>query len=169
MAGTLTPKHSRLYGVQRFFSWRPVTALLAPILHHVDMFILRLSGGKWDITHLSGLPVIELTTTGAKSGQPRTLPLAGLPDGDRLVLIASNFGREHNPAWYYNLKAYPKCSVKRNGQAGAYIARETEGDERERYWNLAISYYLGFEAYKRRAAHRKIPVMVLDPITDKHG
>lgn len=163
MAGTISPKHSRLYIAQRFFSWQPVTTLLAPILHHVDTSILRLSGGKWDITHLSGFPVIELTTTGAKSGQSRTLPLAGLPDGDRLVLIASNFGREHNPAWYYNLKVHPECMVKKSGRNGVYIARETEGEERERYWQLAVSYYIGYEAYKQRAAHRKIPVMVLEP------
>jgi len=149
--------------MQRFLSWRLVTTLLAPILHHVDTFFLRLTGGRWDITRLSGLPVVEVTTIGAKSDQPRTLPLAGLPDGDRFVLIASNFGRENNPAWYYNLKANSECIVKKNGQSGTYIAREAEGSEREEYYKLAISYYIGYEAYRQRAAHRKIPVVVLEP------
>ena len=79
--------------LQRFLMTRPVTAFVAPILHHVDAFFLRLSGGRLDITRLSGLPVVELTTIGAKSGLPRTLPLAGFPDGDKFVLIASNYGR----------------------------------------------------------------------------
>ena len=149
--------------LQHFLVLRPVTAFLAPILHHVDTFFLRLSGGRWDIAWLSGLPIVEITAIGAKSGQPRTLPLAGLPDGNKFVVIASNFGRKRTPAWYYNLKANPECMVKKKGQAGTYIARETKGEERERYWNLAVSYYIGFEIYKQRASHRKIPVMVLEP------
>jgi deazaflavin-dependent oxidoreductase (nitroreductase family) len=142
---------------------RPVTALVAPVLHHADAFLLRLTGGRLDFTCASGLPVIKLTTTGAKSGQPRTLPLAGYPDGDKLVLIASNFGRERNPAWYYNLKANPECFVDKNGRMGMYLAREAKGEERKRYWDLAVSYYEGYEAYEQRASHRVIPVIVLEP------
>jgi len=163
MAGTIGHQSLFLKVSQRFFSWRPVTTLLAPILQYVDTFFLRLSGGRWDITHLAGLPVIEVTAIGAKSGQARTLPLTGLPDGDKFVLIASNFGREHNPGWYYNLKANPECTVKKKGQSWTYIAREAEGEEHERYYELAVSYYIGYEAYRQRAAHRKIPVMVLEP------
>jgi deazaflavin-dependent oxidoreductase (nitroreductase family) len=158
--------------LQRFLMTRPVTAFVAPILHHADAFLLRLSGGHLDITRLSGLPVVELTAIGAKSGLLRTLPLAGHPDDDKYVLIASNFGRAHHPAWYHNLKANPECSVRKNGQAGTFIAREAEGEEREQYWQLAVSYYIGYEAYKQRAANRKIPVMVLEPKpqidADKH-
>jgi len=163
MAREIKSKKSFLISIQRFWAWRPVTNLVAPIVHHVDTFFLHLSGGRWDIARLAGLPVIEVTTIGAKSGQKRTLPLAGLPDGANFVLIASNFGRERTPAWYYNLKANPECVIKKKGQAGTYIARETEGEERERYWDLAVSYYVGFETYKQRASHREIPVMVLEP------
>ena len=124
---------------------------------------MRLTGGRLDFTRAAGLPLIELTTTGAKSGMPRTLPLAGYPDGDKFVLIASNFGRTRHPAWYHNLKANPECTVKKNGEVVTYIARETEGEERERYWGLAVSYYEGYEAYKQRASHRMMPVMVLEP------
>jgi deazaflavin-dependent oxidoreductase (nitroreductase family) len=149
--------------LQRFLMKRPVTSFVAPILHHADAVLLRLSGGRLDFSRAAGLPVIELTTVGAKTGKSRTLPLAGYPDGDKFVLIASNFGRERNPAWYYNLKANPECVVKKKEQVGTYIARETEGEERERYWNLAVFYYIGFEAYKQRVSHRVIPIMVLEP------
>ena len=149
--------------LQRFLMTRPITAFVAPVLHHVDAFFLRLSGGRLDITRLSGLPVVELTASGAKSGLPRTLPLAGFPDGDKFVLIASNYGRARHPDWYHNLKANPECVVKKNGREGTYIARETDGEERESYWNLAISYYGGYEAYKQWASQREIPVMVLEP------
>jgi deazaflavin-dependent oxidoreductase (nitroreductase family) len=142
---------------------RPVTAFVASILHYVDGFILRISGGRLDISRASGLPVIELTTTGAKSGLPRTLPLAGYPDGDKLVLIASNYGRERHPAWYYNLKANPECTVKKDGIEKSYIAREADEQENDYYYEIAISYYIGYAAYKQRAGSRKIPVMILEP------
>ena len=163
MAGTGINDQALLRAFQRFLMWKPVSALFPVILHPVDMFLLRLSGGRWDITRISGLPVIEVTAKGAKSGLPRTIPLAGLPDGNKYILIASNFGQEKNPAWYYNLKANPECVVKKKGRSGTYLARETDGEEREHYWNLAVSYYIGFEAYRQRASRRKIPVMVLEP------
>ena len=55
-----------------------------------------------------GWPIIQLTAIGAKTNRPRTVPLVGLPDEENIVLVASNFGRKHNPGWYYNLKAHPE-------------------------------------------------------------
>ena len=148
---------------QQFFALRPVSWLMARILHHADTMMLRLSHGKMSFAQLSGLPIIELTTTGAKSGRQRTLPLTGLPDGERYILIASNFGQAHHPGWYYNLKANPECTVRKNGQAGTYIAREADEQENQYYYDMAISYYVGYAAYKQRAKNRKIPVMILEP------
>jgi deazaflavin-dependent oxidoreductase (nitroreductase family) len=136
---------------------------MARILHHADALMLHLSGGKLTFAQFSGLPIIELTATGAKSGKQRTLPLAGYPDGERIILIASNFGQKHYPAWYHNLKTNPECAVKKNGRTRVYIAREANEQEYEHYYQLAISYYVGYEAYRQRAKHRKIPVMVLEP------
>jgi F420H(2)-dependent quinone reductase len=78
-------------------------------------------------------------------------------------LIGSNFGQKNNPGWYYNLKANPECEVQFRGRSEKYLARETVGEEREKYWQLAVSYYRGYEIYKTRAAHRQIPVMILEP------
>ena len=148
---------------QKFLAWKPVSLLMARILHHADALLLRLSRGRHTFAELSGLPIIELTTIGAKSRQPRTLPITGLPDGEKYALIGSNFGQLHNPAWYYNLKANPECVVKKDGVEKKYIAREADEEENMRYYDLAISIYIGYAAYKQRAAHRKIPVMVLEP------
>ena len=148
---------------QRFLAWRPISWFMARALHHADAFLLRFSGGKMTFAQLSSLPIIELTTTGAKSGKQRTLPITGLPDGEKYALIASNFGQERNPAWYYNLKANPDCIVKKDGITGAYVAREADAQEQKVYYDMAISYYIGYEAYKQRAGDRKIPVMVLEP------
>jgi deazaflavin-dependent oxidoreductase (nitroreductase family) len=149
--------------LQQFLALQPVSWLMARILHHADTLLLRLSRGKLAFTRLSGLPVIELTATGAKSGKRRTLPLAGLPDGEKIILVASNFGQRQYPGWYYNLKANPECTVTKDGCTRVYIAREAGGQEYERYFEVAVSYYVGYAAYKHMAKHRKIPVMVLEP------
>jgi len=148
---------------QQFLAWRPISWFMARVLHHIDALMLRLSGGKLTFAQISGLPIIELTTTGAKTGKQRILPITGLPDGDKYALIASNFGQDHHPGWYYNLKANPECVVKKDGRAGTYIAREADEDENKHYYDMAISYYVGYAAYKQRAGNRKIPVMILEP------
>jgi deazaflavin-dependent oxidoreductase (nitroreductase family) len=141
----------------------PVSALLAKILPRADVFILRITDNRHTFAELVGLPIIQLTTIGAKTNLPRTKPLVGLVEGEKIALIASSFGRAHNPGWYYNLKKHPECDVLFNGRSGKYIARELEGDDYEHYWQLAVSYYAGYEKYKERAAHRHIPVMLLEP------
>jgi deazaflavin-dependent oxidoreductase (nitroreductase family) len=150
--------------VHRFLAMKPVSLLLARILHRADGFALKLTCGKHTFAEMVGLPIIQLTATGAKTGQPRTLPLVGLSDGDKFILIGTNFGQYHNPGWYYNLIAHPQCTVRFNGHSGRYVARETQSDEREHYWQLALSIYSGYEKYRVRAAHRKIPVVVLEPV-----
>ena len=67
--------------------------------------MLKITGGKYTISELRGWTIIQLTTTGAKTGQERTMPLLAGIEGDKVALIASSYGREHNPGWYYNLKA----------------------------------------------------------------
>jgi deazaflavin-dependent oxidoreductase (nitroreductase family) len=165
MAGEIATIHPNSYQrfVHRLLMLKWVSAFLAKVLYRVDHFTLSLSHGRMTVTRIIGLPMIELTTTGAKSGQPRSMPLVSLPDGDRIVLIASNFGQKHNPGWYYNLKAHPECTVQHAGQSKIYLAHEVHGAEREDYFRLAKSYYGGYEKYKQRAAPRQIPVMVLEP------
>jgi len=149
--------------IHRILMLRPVSALLARILHHADGLMLRLSGGNLTFAQFSGMPIIELTATGAKSGKQHTLPLTGLPDGEKIALIASNFGQMHHPGWYHNLKANPECIVKKNGKVGTYVAREANEQEHEHYFEMAVSYYIGYVTYKQRAKNRKIPVMILEP------
>jgi deazaflavin-dependent oxidoreductase (nitroreductase family) len=136
--------------------------VLARTIHHVDGAVMRLSGGRATAgSLLSGLPIIQLTTTGAKSGQPRAVPLVGVPDGERLILIASNWGQARHPAWYYNVKANPAVAVVQDGQTRSYVAREALGAEREACWAKAVATYPGYAAYAQRAG-REIPVIVLE-------
>lgn len=146
-----------------FVMLRPVTAFFADKIPIIDQLVLKLTGGIYTISEFAGWNIIQLTTIGAKTGRIRTSPLVGLIDGDKIAIIGSSFGRVHTPGWYYNLRAYPQCKVEFKGRSGEYIARETSGEEYENYWQLAISHYAGYEKYKERAAHRHIPVMVLEP------
>ncbi|MEB2334666.1 MAG: nitroreductase/quinone reductase family protein [Anaerolineaceae bacterium] len=148
--------------LHRFLMLKSVSALLSKVLYRTDNFLLGVSGGRLTVTRIVGLQVIQLTTKGAKTGNLRTMPLIGFPDGEKIALIASYFGGEHNPGWYYNLKANPECEVGIHGAAKKYIAREVFDDEREKYFQLAISYYAGYQKYRERAARRHIPVMVLE-------
>jgi len=140
--------------------------LLPKTLHRIDSFLFKLTKNSLSLTALlAGLPVILLTTTGAKSGQVRQNPLTAIADGPKLILIASYFGSLRHPSWYYNLAANPTAQVSFRHQAATYHARQAIGSERDRYWQMAKDLYAGFSLYERTAGERKIPIMVLEPIT----
>lgn len=148
-------------------SQKIVAKMAAPILPHADRTIARLSGNRHSALSLvTGLPFVLLTTTGAKSGEPRETPLIGTPVGSEIILIASNWGGKKHPAWYYNLKATPACTLTYDGKTEPFLAREIFGDDKARYWRTAVDIYPGYEAYKTRTGGREIPVMVLTP---EHG
>ena len=142
---------------------RPVSMFFAPRMHRLDFWMLKITRGKYTVSELAGWTIVQLTTTGAKSGQQRTMPLIATVNGDKISLIASSFGRKNNPGWYYNLKTNPICYVNQDGKTVCFEAREVEGDEYEKYWEMGVSVYAGYEVYKERASHRHIPVMVLEP------
>ena len=148
--------------LHRFFMRRPVTAFFAPRVHRIDQAVWKLTRGRFSATEVLGWNIIELTTIGARSKEPRRIPLIGLFDGEKIALIASSLGRKHNPAWYYNLKAHPECVGQWKGKTRVFIAREIEGAEYERYWQMGVFYYAGYEKYKARV-QRHIPVILLEP------
>jgi len=134
------------------------------LLHPLDGLVLKLSGGKYSLTGLvTGLPVYMLTSTGAKSGQPRQVTLLGFARGEQVVLIASNWGQAHYPAWYHNLKAHPRATLTHRGETQTYRAQEAQGAERAAAWQQAVALYPGYDNYVVRASGRHIPVMLLTP------
>lgn len=151
--------------IQRIASSRLGAWFFSHTLHHLDRISLKLTGGRKTLSStLAGLPILVLTTTGAKSGLARTTPVLGIRDPakpERFAVIASNWGQDHHPAWYYNLKANPQVVCSIDGQARPYLAYEAGGEEYERYWQRAVETYIGFPLYQQRAGTRKIPVMVL--------
>ncbi|CAN5427432.1 nitroreductase/quinone reductase family protein [soil metagenome] len=157
--------------LQRFLQLIPASRagawLFARTLHHIDRLLLSVSGGRLSIPGLTaGLPVIQLTTIGAKSVQLRTVPVAGLSDGDKIVLVASNFGQAHHPAWYHNLRAHPEATLVLPTHSAIYMAHEATPTERALYWPLAADFYRGYPVYQQRTGGRIIPLMVLIPKSD---
>ena len=150
--------------VKRMAAFAPIAKLLAHTLPSLDRYVVRRSNGRHSLTTiLTGLPIVTLTTIGAKSGQKRTVPLVGLVDDQKVILIASNWGQTRHPGWHHNLRANPEVTIMFDGHTNACIAREATADERTYYWSEAVGLYAGYAAYKRRTGGRRIPMWVLEP------
>jgi deazaflavin-dependent oxidoreductase (nitroreductase family) len=90
--------------------------------------------------------------------------LAGLPVGERIVVVASGYAQSSRPpAWYFNLSAHPEATVTVDGVTRSVMAYEAEGEEKERLWTMAVRTYPGFTDYQKRVSDRSIPIMVLSP------
>src|SRR5262245_32537786 len=122
----------------------------------------RENGGK--VTGIFGnAPLLLLTTTGAKSGEPRTSPVVYTRDGDDYVVIASRGGSPNNPAWYHNLVANPTVAVELPGETFTSRARVATGDERERLYRAQADLMPNFDEYQSKTT-RQIPVIVLERV-----
>jgi deazaflavin-dependent oxidoreductase (nitroreductase family) len=120
----------------------------------------RANGGQ--VTgQFAGAPLLLLTTTGAKSGQPRTAPVAYTADGDRLLVIASKGGAPTHPDWYHNLVANPEVTVEVGTETFPARATVPDGEERDRLFNQMAAQMAGFADYQRNTT-RRIPVVVLE-------
>ncbi len=110
-------------------------------------------------------PRLLLTTRGARSGHPHTTPVMYIPDGDRLLVIASNAGAPAHPDWYRNLVAHPEVTVEFRHEIFDTTAFVTEGAERERLWSKIVGLYPFFAEHQAKTT-RQIPVIVLQRRAD---
>jgi deazaflavin-dependent oxidoreductase (nitroreductase family) len=150
--------------LRRFAASGPGSWLFSRILDPLDRLTFRATKGRHLFSSvLSALPVAMVTTTGARSGRSRTVPLLAMRTEDGLVVIGSNYGRPKHPAWRHNLRANPEGEVDVDGQRWAFRAVEIEDDRRVGIWQQALRTYPGFSAYAKRAAPRRISVFVLEP------
>ena len=112
----------------------------------------------------AGRPLLLLTTTGARSGEPRTTPLVYTTDGERLVIIASKGGAPSHPAWYHNLTANPEATVELGTERFQVRAEVAQGDERDRLFEAQAAQMPNFAEYQRKTS-RRIPVVTLQRVT----
>lgn len=147
--------------MQRLGGTRAGTAMFSRVLGPADRALLRFTNGR--ITAgglLAALPVMLVTTTGARTGKQRITPLNAIPLGEELALIGTNFGSGATPGWAHNLVAHPEASVTYKDRVCEVTAHQLEGEEYERAWAAAIRIYPGYANYRRRAAN-EVPVFVL--------
>lgn len=118
---------------------------------------------------MAGMPVVMLTTTGRRSGAPRTTMLTSpVQEGESVVLVASFGGDARDPAWFRNLQHDPDVEIVMDGRRRRMRARVATAEEKVRLWPHIVERYRGYGQYQRRAS-RDIPVVILDPAPWLHG
>lgn len=145
--------------------WTPAQERMGTIviryMSRANKWLYRLTGG-WLGGTFFGVPVMFLTTVGRKSGEPRTVPLLCLAEGDTLATVASKGGMSHHPMWYRNLAANPAVEVEFQGRKRAMIAHTATPDEKRVWWPKLCAMYPDYADYQART-ERDIPVVVLTP------
>jgi len=110
----------------------------------------------------NNVPTLLLTTTGRRSGQPRTTPLIFARDGDDYLVVASMGGAPQHPKWYLNLVADPHAEIQVNADHNAVTARSATPDEKPRLWDIVREQWPNYDVYQSRT-DRDIPVVILTP------
>jgi deazaflavin-dependent oxidoreductase (nitroreductase family) len=157
----LQPKNVALRSMEAAVATPPGTWFFKHAVSHFEPAMIKVSNGK---LQFGNGPRVNLTVPGRKSGEPRTATLLYFTRGDEVILVASNFGGERFPAWYYNLTAAGEGELHWRGGHGTYTAREADEPERTALFELAKKLYVGYGAYaKKTDGIRKIPVLILSP------
>ena len=124
--------------------------------------LMKLTGGRvgWQA---GSMPVVELTTTGRKSGQPRTVLLTSpVQEGSTYVVVASRGGDDQHPAWFLNLRDNPDVEVTTRGEKRRMRARVADAAERARLWPLVTADHKNYAGYQKKT-DREIPLVLLEP------
>jgi deazaflavin-dependent oxidoreductase (nitroreductase family) len=136
--------------------------LLARSLGRIDQVVAGLLGRRTSATEvLAGLPVVRLTTTGARSGRPRSVLLVPVVTTEVFALLGTNFGEVRTPAWALNLLVHPTATVEFRGRRVTVQARELDDGGRDDVLAAASALYPGFARYLSRAAGRRVHVFAL--------
>jgi deazaflavin-dependent oxidoreductase (nitroreductase family) len=147
--------------VQTVAATRAGAFVFARTLPTADRLAQRVTGSALP-EFFAAVPVVELTTTGRRSGLPRTSHLVAIPHEDGLGVIGTNFGQRQTPDWVRNLEADPHATVAHSGVSVAVVARPAAHLERERIMALADRTYVGYESYRERITGRDVRVFVLE-------
>lgn len=123
------------------------------------------SSGGTEGTELNGMPVIILTSVGAKTGKIRKTPLMRVEHDGQYAAVASLGGAPKNPVWFHNLVADPHVELQDGPEKWDFTARLVEGDEKAVWWERAVAAYPDYAEYQKKT-DRKIPVFVLERIAE---
>ena len=140
----------------------PNVAFVIKTVSMLHRLVYRLTGGRVGGT-FAGAPVLLLTTTGARSGQPRTTPLLYLADGPDFVVAASNGGADRHPGWWRNLLQHPEAEIQIGEERRPVIFEQATPEESRRLWPRLMRLYPDYAVYQQRTS-REIPLAILRPL-----
>lgn len=139
---------------------RTADRLLGLRLLNLHQWLYERTDGRWG-HQLGGRTMLLLTTTGRKSGRPRTVSLLYERDGDRMVVVGSKGGSDTPPAWLVNLKADPHVTVQLGRRRFAALARVADGAERDRLWPIMVGVWPSYARYQAQT-RREIPLVIIE-------
>lgn len=151
--------------VRWFAATRPGAWVFSRTLRHLDDVVVRVSRGRQSAPGLlAGLAVLDLTTTGRRSGRRRTTHLIAVPVDGTLALLGTNFGQPTTPAWVHNLEAEPRAVVRHRGLSRDVVARPATEEEAARVMAASTGVYRGYQTYRQRIGERRrLRIFVLEP------
>ena len=159
-----TPANAVQRALQALVASRGGAWVFSRILPTLDTWVQRASRGRHTVPSLlAGLPVVNLTTTGRKSGLPRTTHLIAIPYADTLALLGTNFGQQSTPAWVLNLEAQPAATLSYRGRTLDVVARPASDEEHAVVLARSEELYVGYRKYQTRIPHRRLRIFILDP------
>ncbi|MFE5284948.1 nitroreductase family deazaflavin-dependent oxidoreductase [Nocardia sp. NPDC056611] len=159
MASTVLPRVARRLGTQRWVMHASGTILAS------DRAVRRITRGRNGVLDIAGLPSLELTVIGRKTGVPRTTSLLYVPNGDSILLIGSNWGSPEHPSWSANLRAATVATVHVGGRRFPVTVTQITGVERKRAWDTAVEFWPGYEMEHDLSGGRTFRVFELHPVT----
>jgi len=132
------------------------------VMTKINNAAYRATGGRLGGKFPGGAPICLVTTTGRKSGQPRTVALLYLRHGDDVVIVASKGGMSRHPDWYFNLVDHPQCTIQIKKDTGEFVSRVADPGEKAELWPKLLAMYKSYDDYQART-DREIPVIVCSP------
>jgi deazaflavin-dependent oxidoreductase (nitroreductase family) len=134
-----------------------------PFAEGLEALLRFASTGRVGVLDLTGLPNVQVTTSGRKTGLARTATVQYVPAGDGLIVVGSNWGRECHPSWSANLKATERVTVRERGHRFTAKVQLLTGEERATAWATALAHWPNYQIAQDRAGGRKFRLFLLTP------
>ena len=133
------------------------------IAERLEAFLRFASSGRIGVLDLIGLPNVQITTSGRRTGLARTATVQCVPTADGLLVVGANWGRERHPSWSANLLASQRVTVRRRGRRSVAKVRLLEGEERDKAWAIVVAQWPNYGLAQDRAGARRFRVFLLTP------
>ncbi|WP_068278287.1 nitroreductase family deazaflavin-dependent oxidoreductase [Aldersonia kunmingensis] len=145
----------------RYLGSRTWVMRFGPAIKRIEQTVRGVTGGRYGVLDIAGLPSVQITVLGRKSGLPRTTSVLCVPDGDTDLVIGSNFGGHKHPGWSANLMEADAAAVRRNGTDYTAVPELLTGADREQAWEYAVAAWPGYQMEANRAAGREFRIFRL--------